>query len=51
MRKSGDMIRDQVRFSCTHFFSGDRAKNDQLRVFGMFREQFKRAAIQWDPCI
>jgi hypothetical protein len=26
-------------------FSGDRAKNDQLRVLG------KRVAIQWDACI
>jgi hypothetical protein len=26
-------------------FSGYRAKNDQLRVLGNFREQLKRAAI------
>jgi hypothetical protein len=32
-------------------FSGDRAKNDQQRVLGKFREQLKRAAIQWDACI
>jgi hypothetical protein len=30
-----------------HFFSGDWAKNDQLCVLGKFREQLKRAAIQW----
>jgi hypothetical protein len=28
-------------------FSGGWAKNDQLRVLGKFREQLKRAAIQW----
>jgi hypothetical protein len=26
-------------------------KNDQLGVLGKFREQLKRAAIQWDACI
>jgi hypothetical protein len=35
----------------TYLISGDRAKNDQLRVLGKFHEQFKRAAIQWDACI
>jgi hypothetical protein len=35
----------------THFFSDDRAKNDQLRVLGKFREQLKRTAIQSDACI
>jgi hypothetical protein len=31
-------------------FPGDRAKYDQLRVHGKFREQLKRGAIQWDAC-
>jgi hypothetical protein len=35
-----------LRFHILHFFSGDRAKNDQLRVLGKFREQLKRAVIQ-----
>jgi hypothetical protein len=32
-------------------FSGNREKNYQLRMFGKFRKQLKRAAIQWDACI
>jgi hypothetical protein len=32
-------------------FSGDQAKNDQLRVLGKFREQLKRVVIQSDACI
>jgi hypothetical protein len=32
-------------FSCSHFFSGDRAKNDQLRVLDKFRKQLNRAAM------
>jgi hypothetical protein len=32
-------------------FSGDRAKNNQLRVLGTFHEQLKQAVIQWDACI
>jgi hypothetical protein len=31
---------------CPGFFSGDRAKSDQLRVLGKFRDQLKQAAIQ-----
>jgi hypothetical protein len=32
-------------------FSADRAKKDQLRVLGKFREQLKRSAIQLNACI
>jgi hypothetical protein len=35
----------------SHFVSGDRAKNDQLRVFSKFRRQLKQVIIQSDACI
>jgi hypothetical protein len=35
----------------THFFSGDRAKNDQLRVLSKFKVSRHQVVIQSDACI
>jgi hypothetical protein len=44
--KLATVVNTAETYVCTHFFSGDRAKNDQLRVLGKFREQsLKRVAI------
>jgi hypothetical protein len=36
----------KLTFSCTHFFSGDRAKNDQLRVLSKFKVSSHQVVIR-----